>query len=200
MTTEMPYSQACENNKKPILAALTQLLNTPGLVLEIGTGTGQHAVYFAQALPHLVWQPSDRPEVVETSQPRIKAANLSNLKSPIPLEVTKRPWPVAQADAVYSANTAHIMSWTEVTAMFAGVSSLLAEDRLFCLYGPFHYQGRATSASNAAFDQQLRLRDPAMGIRDMDDLEPLAKSHGLKLQGDIAMPANNRMLVWRKIT
>lgn len=198
MNEDMPYSPACEKNKRPILAVLTRLLGAPGTVLEIGTGTGQHAVYFAEAMPHLIWQPSDRPDVLETSLPRIKAANLSNLREPLPLDVTRSPWPITEAGAVYSANTAHIMAWHEVTAMFAGVATLLAPGQPFCLYGPFHYQGQPTSASNEVFDRQLRAGDSAMGIRDLDDLEPLADRHGLKLKGDIAMPANNRMLIWRR--
>ncbi|MBS3803992.1 MAG: DUF938 domain-containing protein [Oleiphilaceae bacterium] len=193
----MPYSPACEKNKRPILAVLIQLLNTPGKILEIGTGTGQHAVYFAEAMPHLIWQPSDRPAAFETSWARVQAANLSNLRAPLPLDVTQSRWPVTEANAVYSANTAHIMAWPEVTAMFAGVARLLAPGEPFCLYGPFHYRGQATSASNHDFDRQLRASDPAMGIRDLDDLEPLADSQGLTLKGDIAMPANNRMLIWR---
>jgi hypothetical protein len=197
MTEDMPYSGACERNKRPVLAVLTHLLSAPGTVLEIGTGTGQHAVFFAEALPHLTWQPSDRPDVFKTSLARIRAANLSNLEMPVPLDVASSPWPVTRADAVYSANTAHIMSWPEVTAMFGGVAELLSPGQPFCLYGPFHYQGRATSASNESFDRQLRSENPAMGIRDLEDLQPLAASHGLELQGDIVMPANNRMLVWR---
>lgn len=199
MTPAMPFSQACENNWQPILNVLQRLLTDPGLVLEIGTGTGQHAVHFAGALPHLEWQPTDRPETIDACRARIQMADLSNLRPPIPLDVSRKPWPVDEADAVFSANTAHIMSWPEVEAMFEGVASLIGPGQLFCLYGPFHYQGQATSDSNREFDAHLRGRDPAMGIRDLADLVPMAANSGLELEEDVAMPANNRILVWRRL-
>ncbi|WP_166263437.1 DUF938 domain-containing protein [Marinobacter caseinilyticus] len=194
-----PVSQACENNKQPILDRLQGLLTKPGRVLEIGTGTGQHAVYFATALPYLIWQPSDHPDNVATCHPWLEEARRPNIAQPLALDVRQTPWPLTRADAVFSANTAHIMSWPCVEAMFAGVARLLIVDQPFCLYGPFKYHGQFTSDSNAAFDRHLRAQDPAMGIRDMDDVQDLATDVGLRLAEDIAMPANNRLLVWRRV-
>ncbi|WP_166257231.1 DUF938 domain-containing protein [Marinobacter salicampi] len=199
MTEPLPFSQACENNKEPILQVLREWLDSPGLVLELGTGTGQHAVHFAAGLPHLEWQPSDRPEVIDNCRARIDNSGLGNLRPPVSLDVRQSPWPLKAADAVFSANTAHIMAWPEVESMFTGVSGLLSPGGLFCLYGPFHYHGEATSPSNAEFDAHLKAQGSGMGIRDMDELEPLARSNRLELAADIAMPANNRLLIWRRL-
>lgn len=195
---DMPFSQACENNKVPILEILGPRLSEPGLVLEIGTGTGQHAVHFASALPHLEWQPSDHPDAMATSAQRLRSADLANIRPALALDVAVTPWPIDRAEAVFSANTAHIMSWPEVCDLFAGVAGLLGPRQPFLLYGPFHENGQATSASNAAFDQQLRARNPAMGIRDQAELVALGHRHGLALVETLAMPANNRLLVWRR--
>lgn len=197
--TDKPFSQACENNKRPILAQLQRLLPEQGLVLEIGTGTGQHAVFFAEALPFLTWQPSDQPGTENYCQPWLAEANRGNIRPPLPLDVSAAAWPVTTADAVYSANTAHIMGWPEVEAMFRGVAQLLAPAGVFCLYGPFNYHGEYTSDSNRAFDQYLRNQKPSMGIRDIDDLTALAREVGMVLEEDIGMPANNRLLVWRRL-
>ena len=159
------------------------------LVLEIGSGTGQHAAYFAPALPHLVWQASD------------VAENLPGIRQwvsdppPIELDVEGR-WPELQPDAVFSANTCHIMSWPQVERMFAGIGRLAPE--VFALYGPFNYHGRHTSESNARFDAMLRRNDPASGLRDFEKISALAKTARLALQEDNAMPANNRLLVFQK--
>lgn len=193
-----PFSQACENNKQPILEQLMQFLPKQGLVLEIGTGTGQHAVHFAAAFPHLQWQPSDRPEAAGYCLPWLAAATSGNINRPLSLDVAEANWPLDRADAVFSANTAHIMSWPEVESMFAGVAHLLPMGGVFCLYGPFNYQGNYTSDSNRAFDLHLRTQKATMGLRDMDDLLVLGKRVGLMLLEDIAMPANNRFLVWQK--
>jgi len=194
----LPYSQACENNKQPILAQLQEVFVGPGTVLEVGSGTGQHAVYFAAALPHLTWQPSDHPASIETCRPRLAAAALPNLAEPLVLDVADSAWPLTRADMAFSANTAHIMSWNEVEALFRGLGGMLPVGAPFCLYGPFRYGGRHTSASNADFDSSLRARAAHMGLRDMDDLQRLANSTGFRLENDIAMPANNRLLVWRR--
>ncbi len=199
MHNNMPFSQACENNKAPILAVLRQVFTAPGLILEIGAGTGQHAVHFAASLPHLTWQPSDHPDNCNLSQARINAAALDNLRPPLALDVTHQPWPLTRAEGIFSANTAHIMHWPEVEAMFRGAATLLSPGGHFCLYGPFNYGGQYTSESNARFDRDyLKARDPGMGIRDLDDLKALAEPLGLRLQADHAMPANNRTLVWRR--
>lgn len=198
MSVRKPFSQACENNKQPILAVLRQVFLEPGVILEIGTGTGQHVVYFAAQLPHLTWQPSDQAEYLPGCSLWIDEAGLDNVHAPLELDVREEPWPLDHADGVFSANTAHIMHWPAVEAMFAGVSRLLAANGYFCLYGPFRYDGRHTSDSNAAFDRQLRAADAGMGIRDLVDLEQLAATHQLELAADHAMPANNRTLIWRR--
>ena len=197
MATELPFSQACENNKAPILEALCKVLDMPARVLEIGTGTGQHAEHFARSLPHLQWQPSDHPDAAHLSRLRLKQAKLPNILPILEIDVGREPWPVAGIDGAFSANTAHIMAWTEVEQMFHGIGERLTAKGAFCLYGPFNVQGRFTSESNRQFDQYLRARAPHMGIRDLDDMNDLAEAEGLLLEGDIAMPANNRLLVFR---
>jgi SAM-dependent methyltransferase len=186
-----PFSEAAERNRVPILAVLQRVFKNTKCVLEIGSGTGQHAAYFAAALPHLVWQASDVP------------ANLPDIRQwvslPAPLEFdVDRAFPAVQADAAFSANTCHIMSWPQVQKMFAGVAQLLPVGGVFAVYGPFHYGGRPTSDSNARFDAMLRARDPASGVRDFEPVRELAQSHGLELEEDNPMPANNRLLVFRK--
>jgi len=199
MQKDKPFSQACENNKAPILEKLTELFKQPGTILEIGTGTGQHAVYFASHLPHLVWQPSDHPQNAQFSQAWIDDSDLTNINGPIALNVLDGNWAGLPAiGGAFSANTAHIMAWEEVEAMFYGVSEALPKDGIFCLYGPFSYGGRHTSESNARFDLSLRTQAPHMGIRDMEDLKTLAEETGFVLEEDFGMPANNRLLVWRK--
>jgi len=199
MLSEKPFSQACENNKQPILERLSQSFTAPGTILEIGTGTGQHAVHFAAAMPHLTWQPSDRPGAAEHCLGWIEDAALPNIRSPLELDVSLGNWPVDTIDGAYSANTAHIMGWDEVQAMFAGLGKRLGAGRLFCLYGPFNYGGAFTSDSNRQFDAHLRSQAPHMGIRDMDDLLELAERVRFRLESDYEMPANNRLLVWRKL-
>lgn len=196
--TEKPYSQSCEQNKDAILAILRQVFVHPGRVLEIGTGTGQHVVHFAASLSHLDWQPSDRAVHLPGCRLWVEEAALDNIRAPVELDVLDVPWPIRHADCVYSANTAHIMHWPAVVAMFAGVSRLLASGGCFCLYGPFKYDGCHTSDSNARFDSYLQSQDPGMGVRDVRDLEELATDHELELESDHAMPANNRTLVWRR--
>lgn len=193
-----PYSEACERNRDPILAVIRPWLSACRSVLEIGSGTGQHAVYFAQQMPHLVWQPTDRAEHLAGMRLWLEEASLSNLRAPLALDVGEETWPAPAVDAVYSANTTHIMHWPEVRAMFAGAGSLLPEQGLFLLYGPFNYGGAYTSASNAHFDAWLKLRDPKSGLRDFEEIDRLAGAAGMVLQQDAAMPANNRLLVWQK--
>ncbi|MCK2148892.1 DUF938 domain-containing protein [Marinobacter alexandrii] len=199
VTHNLPFSQACENNKGPILDKLANIFSAPGLVLEIGTGTGQHAVHFAGHLPHLTWQPSDHPQNYQLCLPRLKHAGLANLREPRSLDVCQSDWNLPDTvNGVFSANTAHIMSWPEVERMFEGVAGIVSPGSAFCLYGPFRYDGQHTSASNLNFDQHLRSQNPSMGIRDMIDLIALAERCQLSLDEDIEMPANNRMTVWRR--
>jgi SAM-dependent methyltransferase len=194
------FSAACERNSAPILAVLRQAFAGSRRVLEIGSGTGQHAIYFAAALPHLVWQCSDLP----ANHPSIVAwqqhAQLPNVLPPLVLDVAVAgaDWPPGPFDAVFSANTCHIMAWQQVQAMFAGVGRLLPPGGLLCIYGPFNYGGAFTSASNARFDAALKLQAPHMGIRDFEAIDALAAAHGLALQSDQEMPANNRLLLWRR--
>ena len=183
-----PYSEASERNRAPIVEVLKRIFVKTHSVLEIGSGTGQHAAYFSAELPHLVWQASD----VAEHLPGIREW----IADPAPIELdVDKPWPAVKADAVYSANTCHIMSWPQVQRMFAGIGRLAPA--VLTLYGPFNYNGRHTSESNARFDAMLRARDPASGLRDFEAINALAETAGLVLQEDNAMPANNRLLVWR---
>jgi hypothetical protein len=182
------FSEASERNRAPILAVLKRVFKDRKHVLEIGSGTGQHAAYFAPELPHLVWQASD----VAENLPGIR--EWVSEPPPIELDVNKE-WPRLDVDAIFSANTCHIMSWPQVERMFAGIGRI-STLRTFCLYGPFNYHGKHTSESNARFDAMLRARDPASGLRDFESINALAEAAGLTLQEDNAMPANNRLLVF----
>ena len=199
MPANLPFSEACERNKGPILEVLRSVLTGPAQVLEIGSGTGQHGVHFARHLPHVVWQPSDRLEHLAALNDRIRAEGSSNLLPPIALDVTQTAWPAWKFDAVYSANTLHIMSWDEVLSFYVGVGSILSVGGTLVVYGPFRYAGRFTTASNAAFDQSLRERDPCSGIRDFEAVDALAAAQGLELLADHALPANNQLLVWARV-
>lgn len=189
-----PYSEACERNKEPILKALRSWWTQPSTVLEIGSGTGQHAVHFARHLPHLTWITTDRPEYAAGIQQWLDEAALLNLRGPLQLDVLEASWPLDALDYAFSANTAHIMSWRAVEAMFAGVGARLKPGGGFALYGPFNRDGEFTSESNRDFDASLRARDPAMGVRDDRAVVALARANGLALVADHAMPANNRLL------
>lgn len=193
-----PHSEACERNKEPILGVLRSWFLRPGVVLEIGSGTGQHAVHFAAHLPHLIWTSTDREENLDGIRQWIDEAALPNLRGPHALDVRQEIWPVREALYAFSANTAHIMSWGEVEAMFAGVSVALEPGGCFCLYGPFNRDGQFTSDSNRAFDESLRARDPQMGIRDDRALQILGKRCELQFAADYSLPARNRLLVWTK--
>lgn len=193
-----PYSESCEQNRAPILAILREVFADRTHVLEIGSGTGQHAVYFGAALPHLRWQTAD----VAHHHPGISAwlqeAALPNVVAPLVLDVNDRSWHSGRYDAVFSANTLHIMSAPEVEEFFEGVGQVLAPGGVLAVYGPFNYGGQFTSDSNASFDQWLKARDSASGVRDFERVDGLARQQGLTLAQDYAMPANNRMLVWIK--
>ena len=195
----LPYSPACERNQEPILAVLKQHFLDRKRVLEVGSGTGQHAVHFASAMPHLVWQTSDREENLPGIRAWLASARLPNTPDTLTLDVTGR-WPVQKFDAVFSANTLHIMSWAEVERFFAQLPTVLTEDAVLAIYGPFRYEGRHTSDSNAAFEASLQAAVPHRGIRDFEAVDALANQAGLRLVADHAMPANNRCLVWRRIT
>ncbi len=194
----LAVSEACERNKGPILAVLGAELAASRSVLEIGSGTGQHAVHFARHLAHLSWQPTELGAELGPLTERILVEGPPNLRPAIALDVAAHPWPVERVDAVFSANTLHIMPWEAVEHFFHGIGAVLAAPGVLCVYGPFRYGGGYTSESNAEFDRYLRRRDPLSGIRDFEALERLAAAAGLVLAADHAMPANNQTLVWRR--
>lgn len=196
----LPFSEACERNKEPILAVLRDAFATRRQVLEIGSGTGQHAVHFAQHLPHLQWQPTERLANLVDLEAGLRGAAWPNLRAPAVLDVSQGDWPVHRTDAIFTANTLHIMSWPNVMALFAGIDTVLQEDGLFAVYGPFRYGGAYTSQSNQYFDEMLRSRDPHSGLRDLEALKPLAAEHRLELRADHDLPAHNRLLVWARCT
>ncbi|MCH9645567.1 MAG: DUF938 domain-containing protein [Proteobacteria bacterium] len=191
------YSPACDQNKDPILAVIKPLLGKATSVLEIGSGTGQHCVYFAKALPHLVWQASDQAMYLPSVTAWINEAQLNNTPTALTLNVC-HVWPKSSYDAIFSANTTHIMSWEMVLDFFKGVGETLNTNGLFILYGPFNYNGQYTSESNAKFDLWLAQQNPQSSIRDFEALNQLAEQAGLTLIDDYEMPANNRILVWKK--
>lgn len=193
-----PYSEACERNKAPILEKLIPLLTSTKTVLEIGSGTGQHACYFAEALKHLKWQTSD----CEINHSGINAwiddTKVQNVLPPIALDVLKNEWPERQYDAAYSANTAHIMPWEAVIATFIGLGKVISEQGLYLLYGPFKYNNQYTSESNAEFDRWLQQQAAHQSIRSIEAITVLGRENGFKLIEDYRMPANNQLLVFRK--
>lgn len=194
-----PYAQSCDENRDPIGSVLVPLLAECRLLLEVGSGTGQHAVYFAAQLPHLTWQTSDLPENLPGIRLWLAEAALPNLPPPLPLSVAEA-WPKGPYDAAFSANTAHIVGEPEIAALFAGIGQVLTPNAPFALYGPFNYDGRYTSPSNARFDAWLKQRDPRSGIKDRGALIALAEANGMSLTDDHPMPCNNRILVFRRRT
>lgn len=190
------FSVACERNREPILAVLRDRFAQCTNVLEIGSGTGQHAVFFASHLPHLTWQTSDLPDNHASIVAWMQEAQMPNVLAPLTLDVSGL-WPQNSFDAIFSANTCHIMSWRDVERMFNGIGRTLQAGGMLCIYGPFKYGGEFTSASNAQFDAMLRAQSAHMGIRDFEAINRLANERGLVLQSDIAMPANNQMLIWQ---
>ena len=192
------FSQAAENNKRPILDVLKDRLKPDTCVLEIGSGSGQHAIYFSQALPNVQWLPSDRAVVQPLLQSNTQEYGSSNLLPPIVLDLTAPGWPDTQIDTVYSANVLHIVSTKLGETMIKGAGKCLQAGGLFILYGPFRYGGSFTTSSNAEFDDWLRARDPNSGIRDFEWVDELARAEDLVLQEDRSMPANNQCLVFQK--
>jgi SAM-dependent methyltransferase len=193
-----PYAESCEQNRAPILEVLREAFADRRRVLEIASGTGQHAVYFAPELPHLTWQTSELPHHHAGIQAWLEEAQLANVLPPLALDVTAETWPVAGVDAVFNANTVHIIAWPAVAQLFAGIGRVLAAGGIVCLYGPFNYGGQFTSESNARFDVWLKSRDPASGVRDFEAINALAQAQGLELLRDVAMPSNNRTLIWQR--
>jgi len=197
VAAQKPFAPACERNCQPILDHLQTILAGVDNVLEVGSGTGQHAVFFAQHLPHLQWQPSDRAENLAGIAAWCSDVQLPNLRMPIELDIDK-PWPVKTAAAIFTANTLHIMNWRQVQIFFMELAQHLMAGGVLAIYGPFNYNGRYTSDSNAQFDKWLKLQSPYSAIRDFEAVDALAKSAGLTLVEDHAMPANNRLLHWVK--
>lgn len=194
-----PFAESSEQNKMPILAVLQQYCPNAENVLEIGSGTGQHAVFFAEQFPHLTWYASDRSEYHAGIKMWLDDSSLTNIEGPLLLDVNQQDWPLKQSSVVFSANTVHIMDWPSVQKMFAGIGRVLKADGYFCLYGPFNYNGQFSSESNARFDGWLKQRDSLSGVRDFEALQILANKASLSFIDDIEMPANNRVLVWKKL-
>ena len=193
-----PFSPACERNRDPILAVLRTAFADRTRVLEIGSGSGQHAVHFAAAMPWLTWQCSDVADNLPGLRAWLDDAALGNTPPPLALDVRSDAWPVQRFDAAFSANTLHIMDWPAVEASFRGLAGALAANATLVVYGPFNDDGSYTSDSNRAFDAWLKARDPHSGIRDAGAVDALARAIGLRPVDDIAMPANNRCLIWRR--
>lgn len=198
MREDKPFSDACERNREPILAVLRDAFADRRRVLEIGSGTGQHAVHFAAAMPWLTWQCSDVADHLPGILLWLAEATLANTPPPIALDVESGAWPAGRFDAAFSANTLHIMGWPAVEAFFAGLEATLAADAVLVVYGPFNDDGRYTSDSNRAFDAWLKARDPRSGLRDAAAVDALAAAIGLQRVGEVAMPAHNRCLIWRR--
>lgn len=201
---ELPFSPACLRNQDPILTLLRRWVPPEARVLEVGSGSGQHAIHMARHLPGVCWQPSERSESMAGLAGRIALEGQSGLAPgarvapPLVLDVTKAHWPAGPFEAVFTANTLHIMPAAAVPHLLAGSIKVLTVDGLLLIYGPFRYGDGHTAASNEAFDAQLRQLDPAMGVRDIEQLQAEAAQLGLHLQADAAMPANNRLLVFQQ--
>jgi len=193
---EKPHTPSTEKNREPILAVLREHFAGCREVLEIGSGTGQHAIFFAAAMPHLLWQTSDCPENLPGIAAWLAEAALPNTPAPFALDVFG-DWPERRYDAIFSANTLHIMPWEAVERLFARLPEVLADNAKVAIYGPFNYGGRFTSDSNAAFDRSLKEKAPHQGIRDFEKVNELAAQAGLTLIEDRAMPSNNRCLLWQ---
>jgi len=201
--TVLEFSEACERNRGPILAELRDAFRACREVLEIGSGTGQHAVHFTAALPWLQWQPSEQAPRLPGLRARVALEGTANVRAPIELDLAGGDWPPGPApdlrwDAAFSANTLHIVATSLVERFFVGLGATLAPRARLAVYGPFRYRGRFTTDSNERFDANLKLRDPASGIRDSEWVQALAAAQGFILLADRPMPANNQLLVWQR--
>jgi cyclopropane fatty-acyl-phospholipid synthase-like methyltransferase len=193
------HAPAAERNRDAILDVLGRELPERGVVLEIASGTGQHAVHFAASLPGIEWQPSDvDPTALASIEAYRSEAALDNLRAPVELDAQHPKWPVERADAVVSINMVHISPWASAQGLFAGAARLLPEGAPLILYGPFRFDGQFTAPSNEAFDASLKSRDPRWGVRDVQDLDALGGQVGLSRQCVVDMPANNHVLVFRR--
>lgn len=199
VSSQLPFSQASENNKRPILEVLRPYLVDACSVLEIGSGTGQHGEFFVEQIPTLRWNCSDIPSNLGITNQRISALGLANLPAAIPIDVNEANWNCGSYDAVFSANSLHIMSADSVTNFFRGLQQCLTKEGLLFLYGPFKYGGKFTTESNARFDEWLKQNDPLSGIRDFETVLKLATEAGFTLQKDQPMPANNQLLLFKML-
>ena len=197
MSAALPSSPACLRNREPILHAITPLLAGRNTVLEIGSGTGQHAAWFLPRLPHIQWQATSLPEDLQGLDGWLRSTGM-DIPPPLALDVNEPiQWPAGPFDAAFTANTCHIMAWSSVQSMFTGVARVLAPGGIFIVYGPFMRSGVHTGEGNRRFDRSLRERDPASGIRDIDDLVAEGQRLGMQLKDVLSMPADNRILVWQ---
>lgn len=194
---DKPFAPACERNRDPILDVLRRHFADCRSVLEVGSGTGQHAVHFAAALPWLTWQCTDLAPRLPGIRQWLDEAGLPNTPAPLPLDVAGT-WPAGPYQGVFSANIMHIVDWSKVASFFAGAGRVLGDAGVLVVYGPFNEGGTYTSESNRDFDAWLKARDPRSGIRDIEAVQSLAERAGLRAVDDVAMPANNRCLVWRR--
>ena len=193
------FTSSAERNKDPILAVLARVLPRRGVVLEIASGTGQHILHFANALPGLAWQPSDRdPELRESIALRVKEQQLANVNRPINLDVTRLPWPLQTADAVVCINMIHVAPWSATLALLEGAKALLPTQHVLFLYGPYRRFGQHTSRSNEQFDSDLRAHDPEWGVRDLEAVSEAAASSGFVLAEVVEMPANNFSVIFKR--
>ena len=193
---ERPYAVACDRNREPILAVLRECLPAQGRVLEIGSGTGQHAAYFSAAFPDLDWLPSDLPQNLAGISRWQRDAG-KNCLAPVGLDLLSDQLHLPQADAVVCINTLHIVAWQGTRQLFAAAGKMLSPGQGVYLYGPYRYADHPLEPSNEQFDQWLKARDPASGIRNFEDLSRIAQEQGFALEADVAMPANNRSLIFR---
>lgn len=198
--TILPASPSSARNREPLLAALRQWLPETGVVVEIASGLGEHAAWFAQALPGITWQPTDQSEEARAILTARQAeAGLANLLPPLGLDAAAPDlWPAGRADAMVCINMIHISPWSATQGLMAGAERLLPADAPLCLYGPYIEADVETAPSNLAFDADLKRRDPAWGLRDLDAVKALAGEHGLLFQERVAMPANNLCLLFRR--
>lgn len=196
----VPFSEACERNKKPILEVLQKVLRPfHRYVIEIGSGTGQHATFFAQALSGVQWTPTEVYENLAHLNKVVQESGIKNLTSPFKMKVGEDDFPIRTYDVIYTANTFHIMAWKDCKTLIKLMGHRLQEGGLVIIYGPFNYGGKFSSPSNEEFDAWLKKRDPASGIRNFEDLQKAMEKNGFELAGDYEMPANNRTLVYRRL-
>tara|TARA_B100001094_G_C18138329_1_gene776442 strand:- start:522 stop:1124 length:603 start_codon:yes stop_codon:yes gene_type:complete len=198
MNSQLPFSEACEKNKTSILNILKKHIKEQKILLEIGSGSGQHAAFFAERFPNLVWQSSDVTETLCSLNLRIVESQLKNLPEALPVNVDNLLWSEDKYDLIFTANSLHIMSDSSVRNFFLGLPKVLEDFGLVLIYGPFKYKGQFTTESNAEFDNWLKARDLRSGIRDFESVNFLAKEAGLELIEDASMPANNQLLVYSK--